>query len=53
MPHELFLKTSQTTKKRNNFANNVPTDIKQNKGQISKTIQSGGPFDSWVANLGG
>ena len=28
LPHELFLTTRQTTKKRNAFANNVLTDIK-------------------------
>ena len=52
LPHELFLSTSQTTKIRNAFANNMSTDIKLSKAQISKIIQSGGSFGSWLANLG-
>ena len=53
MPHELFLTTRQTTKMRNAFANNMSTDIKLSKTQISKLIRSGGSFGSWLANLGG
>ena len=52
MPHELFLTTRQTTKIRNAFANNISTDIKLSKAQISKIIQSGGSFGSWSVNLG-
>ena len=52
MPHELFLTTRQTTKIRNAFANNMSTYIKLSKAQISKIIQSGGYFDSWLVNLG-
>ena len=52
MPHELFLTTRQTTKIRNAFANNMSTDIKLSKAQISKIIQSGGSFGSWLGNLG-
>ena len=52
LPHELFLTTSQTTKVRNAFANNMWTDIKLIKGQTSKIIQSGGSFSSWLRNLG-
>ena len=51
LPHELFLKTRQTTKTRNGSANNMLTDIKLSKSQISKIIQSGGSFGSWLANL--
>ena len=40
--HELFLTTRQTTKIRNAFANNMSTDIKVSKAQISKMIQPGG-----------
>ena len=40
LPHELFLTTGQTTKIRNAFASN-----------ISKIIQSGRSFSSWLANL--
>ena len=51
MPHELFLTTRQTTKVRNAFANNMSTDIKISRAQISKIIQSGGSFGSWLGNL--
>ena len=51
MPHELFLTTRQKTKIRNTFAKNVSTDIKLSKAQISKIIQSGGSFGSWLANF--
>ena len=44
LPHELLLTTRQTTKISNVFANNMPTDVKISKAQISKTIQSGGFF---------
>ena len=40
--HELLLTTKQTTKLRNAIENNMATDIKLSKGQISKIIQSGG-----------
>ena len=50
LPNELFLTTRQTTKIRNTFINNMSTDIKLGKAEISKTIQSGGSFGSWVAN---
>ena len=52
MPHELFLTIRQTTKIRNAFANNMSTDIKVGKVKISKIIQSGGFFGSWLANFG-
>ena len=42
LPHELLLTTRQTTKLSNAIENNVATDIKLNKAQISKIIQSGG-----------
>ena len=42
LPHELFLITRQTTKLRNAIENNLQTDIKLSKAQISKIIQSGG-----------
>ena len=38
LPNELFITTRQTTKIRNAFANNMSTDIKRTKGQISKII---------------
>ena len=52
MPLELFLTTIQTTKIRNACANNMSTDIKLNKTQITKIIQSGQAFVSLLANLG-
>ena len=42
LPHELLLTTRQTTKLRNTIKNNMSTDIKLSKAQISKIIQSGG-----------
>ena len=49
LPHELLLTTRQTTKLRNAIENNLQTDIKLSKAQISKIIQSGGFFrqNSW------
>ena len=41
LPHELLL-TRQTTELRNAIENNMSTDIKLSKAQISKIIQSGG-----------
>ena len=52
LPHQLFLKTRLTTKIRNAFANNMSRDIKLSKAQISKIIQSGVSFGSWLNNLG-
>ena len=42
LPHELLLTTRQKTKLRNSFNNNMSTDLKLSKAQISKVIQSGG-----------
>ena len=42
LPHKLLLTTRQTTKLRNAIKNNLQTDIKLSKAQISKIIQSGG-----------
>ena len=41
LPHELLLTTRQTTKLSNAIENNMSTDIKLPKAQISKIIQSG------------
>ena len=38
LSHERFLTTRQTNKRRNAFANNMSTDIKLSKVQISKII---------------
>ena len=42
LPHEIFWTTRQITKIRNTFANNMSTDIKLSKTQITKMIQSSG-----------
>ena len=42
LPHELFLTQRQITELRNNIENNLETDMKLSKAQISKIIQSGG-----------
>ena len=42
LPHELLLTTRQKTKLRNAFNNNMSTDLKFSRVQISKIIQSGG-----------
>ena len=41
-PHELFLTDRQVANIRKAFANNLSTDIKFSKAQLSKMIQSGG-----------
>ena len=40
-PHKLLLTTRQPTKLRNAIENNMATDIKLSRAQISKIIQSG------------
>ena len=52
LPYELFLTTRQRTIIRNAFANNMSTDIKLSKPQISKIIQSDGSFGSWLVDFG-
>ena len=42
LPHVLLLTTRQKTKLINAFNNNMSTDLKLSKTQISKIIQSGG-----------
>ena len=42
LPHQFLLTTSQKTKLKNAFNNNMSTDLKLSKAQISKIIQSGG-----------
>ena len=42
LPHELLLTTRQKAKLRNAINNNMSTDLKLSKAQISKIIQSGG-----------
>ena len=52
LPHKLFLTTRQTIIIRNIFPKNMSTDIKLSKTQISKIVQLGGSFGSWLGNLG-
>ena len=53
LPHELLLITRQKTKLRNAFENNMSTDIKLSKTQISKVIQSGLVLGSLLSKIGG
>ena len=52
-PHELLLTTRQKRKLRNAFNNNMSTDLKLSKVQISKIIQSGGFLGSLLSKLEG
>ena len=51
LPHELLLTTRQKTKTRNAFNNNMSTDLKLSKAQISKIIQSGGFLGPLLSKL--
>ena len=51
LPHELLVTTRQKKKLRNAFNNNISTDLKLSKGQISKIIQSGGFLGSLLGKL--
>ena len=51
LPHELSLTTRQKIKLRNAFNNNMSTDLKLSKAQISKIIQSGGFLGSLLSKL--
>ena len=53
LPHELLLTTRQKTKLRNAFNNNMSTDLKLSKAQISKIIQSGGFLGLLLSKLAG
>ena len=53
LPHELLLTASQKTKLRNAFSNNMSTDLKLSKAQISKIIQYGGFLGSLLNKLAG
>ena len=52
MPHE-FLLTTRQKKLRNIFNNNMPTDVRLSKVQISEIIQSGGFLGSLLSKLAG
>ena len=51
LPRELLLTTRQKTKLRNAFNNNMSTDLRLSKAQISKIIQSGGFLGSSLSKL--
>ena len=53
LSQELLLTTRQKTKLRNAFNNNMSTDIKLSKAQISKIIQSGAFLGSLLSKLAG
>ena len=53
LPHELLLTTRQKTKLRNALNNNMSTDLKLSKVQISKMIQSGVFLGSLLSKLAG
>ena len=53
LSHELLLTGRQKMKLRNAFNNNMSTDIKLSKAQISKTIQSGGFSGPLLSKLAG
>ena len=50
---ELLLKTRQKAKLRNAFNNNMSTNLKLSRAQISKIIQSGGFLGSLLTKLAG
>ena len=53
LPHELLLTTRQKTKLRNAFNNNMPTNLKLSRAQISKIILSGGLLGPLLSKLAG
>ena len=53
LPHELLLITRQKTKLINALNNNMSTDLKLSKAQISKILQSGGFLESLLRILAG
>ena len=53
LPHELLLTTRQKTKLRNAFNNNMSTDLKLSKAQISKIIQSGEFLGTLLSKIAG
>ena len=53
LPHEVLLTTRQRTNLRNVIENNMLTDTKLGKAQISKIIQSGGFLGSLLSKIDG
>ena len=52
-PHKLLLTRRQKTKLTNAFNNNMSTDLKLSRAQISKIIQSWGVLGSLLSKLTG
>ena len=53
LPNELLLTTRQKKKLRNAFNNDMSTDLKLSKVQITKIIKSGGLLGSLLSKLAG
>ena len=53
LPHELLLTTRQKTKLRNAFNDNMSTDLKLSKAQITQIIKSRGFLGSLLSELVG
>ena len=53
LPYELLQTKRQKAKSRNAFENNMSTDIKLSRAQISKTVQSGGFLGSLLSEIAG
>ena len=53
LPHELLLTSRQKTNSINALNNNMSTDLKLSKAQISKIIQSGGFLGPLLSKLAG
>ena len=53
LPHVLLLTTRRKPKQRNAFKNNMSTDLKLSKSQISKITQSGGFLESLLCKITG
>ena len=53
LPHELLLTTRQKTKLRNTSNNNMSTDLKLSRAQISKINQPGRFLGSLLSKLAG
>ena len=51
--YQLLLTTRQKTNLRNTFENNMSTDVKLPKAQMSKTIQSGVFLGSLLSKIAG
>ena len=52
LSHELPLTTKEETKTRNAFANNMSTDIKLSKAQLSRVIKASGYIGNMIVNVG-